>query len=166
MLGVPRWGVDRFLQIVACMNMAEEELRDPLVLLVSTWGAPSKVGFAISQSHGRGEGRTWALPRGKASGVLFIHSEHLGARPERPAETGNGGRALQPASTRRRRDEVAEAIGDVDVAVQMIDADLATLHAECLAEYAKALDGLGEGPRAAALLERAGCVHLLTSDAR
>ena len=37
MLGVPSWGVDRFLEIVGGMNVAEEELRDPLVLLVSTW---------------------------------------------------------------------------------------------------------------------------------
>lgn len=59
-----------------------------------------------------------------------------------------------------------DGIGDVDLAVQMIDAGLATLHAECLAEYAKALDGLAEAPRAAALAERAGCVHLLTPDAR
>ena len=38
----------------------------------------------------------------------------------------------------------------------MIDAELAILHAECLTEYAKELDVLGEAPRAAALAERAG----------
>jgi hypothetical protein len=59
-----------------------------------------------------------------------------------------------------------DGIGDVDLASQMINTDLATLHAECLAEYAQALDGLGEAPRAAALAERAGCVRLLTPDAR
>ena len=59
-----------------------------------------------------------------------------------------------------------DGIGDVDLAVQMIDADLAMLHAECLAEYAKELDVLGEAPRAAALAERAGCANLLTPDAR
>ena len=59
-----------------------------------------------------------------------------------------------------------DGIGDVDLAVQMIDADLAMLHAECLAEYAKELDVLGEAPRAAALAERAGCANLLIPDAR
>ena len=55
-----------------------------------------------------------------------------------------------------------DGISDVGLAVQMVDADLATLHAECLAEYAKDLDSLGEAARAAALAERAGCVHLVT----
>ena len=44
-----------------------------------------------------------------------------------------------------------DGIGDVELAVQLLDAELATLHAECLAEYAKDLDGLGERHRAAAL---------------
>jgi hypothetical protein len=57
-------------------------------------------------------------------------------------------------------------ISDVEHAVQLVDADLATLHAECLAEYAKDLDRLGEAPRAAALTERTGCVHLVTRDGR
>jgi hypothetical protein len=59
-----------------------------------------------------------------------------------------------------------DGISDVELAVQLLDADLATLHAECLSEYAKDLDGLGEAPRAAALAQRAGCVHLVTQDAR
>jgi hypothetical protein len=53
-------------------------------------------------------------------------------------------------------------IGDVDLAVQIVDADLATLHAECLAEYAKDLDGLGESARAAELSERAASMFLAT----
>jgi hypothetical protein len=59
-----------------------------------------------------------------------------------------------------------DGISDVELAIQLVDSDLVTLHAECLAEYAKDLDGLGEAPRAAALAERAGCVHLVTQDAR
>jgi hypothetical protein len=59
-----------------------------------------------------------------------------------------------------------DGISDVELAVQMVDADLASLHAECLAEYAKDLDGLGEAPRAAALAQRAGCVDLVAQDAR
>lgn len=59
-----------------------------------------------------------------------------------------------------------DGISDIELGVQMVDADLATLHAECFAEYAKDLDGLGEASRAAALAERARCVHLITQDAR
>jgi hypothetical protein len=59
-----------------------------------------------------------------------------------------------------------DGISDVELAIQLVDADLVTLHAACLAEYAKDLDRLGEAPRAAALAERAGRIHLVTQDAR
>jgi hypothetical protein len=58
-----------------------------------------------------------------------------------------------------------DGISDAELAVRLVEADLLTLHAECLAEYAKDLDGLGEAARASALAERAGCVHLVTQDA-
>lgn len=59
-----------------------------------------------------------------------------------------------------------DGISDVELAVQMLDAGLATLHAECLTEYAKELDGLGEASRAAALAERAGCTQVAVPDGR
>jgi predicted nucleotidyltransferase len=59
-----------------------------------------------------------------------------------------------------------DGIGDLELAAQLVDADLGTLHAECLAEYAKDLDGRGEASRAAVLAERAEFVHLVTEDAR
>jgi hypothetical protein len=55
-------------------------------------------------------------------------------------------------------------IDDADNAVQMLDAELAILHAECLTEYAKHLEGLGETTRAAALAERAGHVQVAVPD--
>jgi hypothetical protein len=58
-----------------------------------------------------------------------------------------------------------DGIGDADLAIQLLDAELATLHAECLAEYAEHLDGRGEAKRAAAMAERAGWVHLVSQDA-
>jgi hypothetical protein len=58
----------------------------------------------------------------------------------------------------------SEGIDDTDLAVQLLDAELATLHAECLTEYANDLDGLGDAPRAAALAERASCVQVAVSD--
>jgi hypothetical protein len=60
----------------------------------------------------------------------------------------------------------SDGITRADLARQMLDADLATIHAECFAEYAKELDGLGEARRAAALRERAACVHVAAPDAR
>jgi hypothetical protein len=72
------------------------------------------------------------------------------------------GTALALAALEWRND----GINDLELAAQMVDADLATLHAECLAEYAKDLDSRGEAARAAALAERAECVHLVTQDAR
>jgi hypothetical protein len=57
-----------------------------------------------------------------------------------------------------------DGISDLELAVQMVDGDLATLHAACLAEYAKDLDSRGEASRGAALAERAECVHFVTQD--
>jgi hypothetical protein len=59
----------------------------------------------------------------------------------------------------------SDGIGDADLAQQMLDADLAAIHAECFDEYANDLGGHGEPLRAAALAERAGCVHVATPDA-
>jgi hypothetical protein len=53
-----------------------------------------------------------------------------------------------------------EGIDDADAAVQMLDAELGILHAECLSEYAKHLEGLGETERAATLAERAGHIQV------
>ena len=59
-----------------------------------------------------------------------------------------------------------EGITDPDLASQMLDADLAIVHAECFTEYAKELDALGEIDRAAAMQERVAGVHVATTDAR
>jgi predicted nucleotidyltransferase len=59
-----------------------------------------------------------------------------------------------------------EGIADADLAMQMLDADLATLHAECFAAYAKELDCLGDVRRGAALAERAASVQLATLGTR
>jgi len=59
-----------------------------------------------------------------------------------------------------------EGITDPELANQMLDADLAIVHAECFTEYAKELDALGELDRAAAMQERVAGVHVATTDAR
>lgn len=53
-----------------------------------------------------------------------------------------------------------EGIGDVDLAARMLDAELGTLHVECIDEYAGELDRLGEPARAAALAARGAAVNV------
>jgi hypothetical protein len=93
---------------------------------------------------------------------------------------GTGGIGLNDGSARWYADEElpgaslalkaldwrSEGIDDEDIAVQMLDAELAMLHAECLSEYAKHLEGLGETKRAAALAGRAGHVQVAIPDGR
>lgn len=57
-----------------------------------------------------------------------------------------------------------DGIADVDLAVQMLDTELAILHVECLTEYAKELESLGDAERSAALAERAAYVHVAVPD--
>ena len=53
MLGMPGRRVDRFLQVHTGVDVAQEELRRPLVLLVAAGRAPGEIGFAVAQRHRR-----------------------------------------------------------------------------------------------------------------
>ena len=64
----------------------------------------------------------------------------------------------------RALDWRSEGIEDADHAVQMLDAELAILHAECLTQYSTHLQGLGETTRAAALAARAGHAQVAVPD--
>jgi hypothetical protein len=55
-------------------------------------------------------------------------------------------------------------IADKDNAATLLDAELAILHSECLTEYSRHLEELGETERAAALAERAGQVQVAVPD--
>ena len=57
-----------------------------------------------------------------------------------------------------------EGIGDVDLAAAMLDAELGSLHLECLEEYAGELDRRGEADRAATLAARAAAVQITVGD--
>jgi hypothetical protein len=57
-------------------------------------------------------------------------------------------------------------IPDTELAQQLLETDLATLHAECFEQYARQLDDLGEADRAGALAERAARVRVPSADAR
>jgi len=89
--------------------------------------------------------------------VRFIHTLRTGriglneSAARSYAEEGASGSVLALKALEWRND----GIDDVDHAVHMLDVDLPTLHAECLDEYAKELERLGETPRAAALADRA-----------
>ncbi|MFT3863774.1 MAG: hypothetical protein QM729_05830 [Solirubrobacterales bacterium] len=59
-----------------------------------------------------------------------------------------------------------EGIGDPDLAIGMLDAELGALHVECMDRYAGELDRLGETARAAALAARTAAVHVSVGDRR
>jgi predicted nucleotidyltransferase len=65
------------------------------------------------------------------------------------------GSALAQAAIDWRND----GLTDPDAAHQLLDAELVTLHAECLAEYTNDLDAMGDITRAEALAERAEYVR-------
>ena len=63
MFGMPRRRVDRLLQIHVGVHVAQEHLRDPLVLLIAARRAPGEIGLAVAQRHGRCQRRTRAFAR-------------------------------------------------------------------------------------------------------
>ena len=83
------WRIDRLLQIVPGVDVAQEELRDPLVLLVAAGRAPGQIRFAVAQRHGRRQRGARALARGKCGGVILLQPEHLGAAAEAESDLGN-----------------------------------------------------------------------------
>ncbi len=60
----------------------------------------------------------------------------------------------------------SDGIEDAELAIQMLDAELAALHTVCLTEYARELDDRGDAPRAAALAERLAFVDVAVPDGR
>ncbi len=59
----------------------------------------------------------------------------------------------------------SDGIDDAELTAQMLDADLAALHAVCLVSYAKHLEALGEATRAGALAARAAYVRVAVPEA-
>ena len=115
MLGVPGRRVDRLLQVHAGMDVAQEELRDPLVLLVAAGRAPGEVRLAVAQRHGRRERRARPLAGRERGRMALLEPEHLRARAEAEAELRDHRRGMQPAAGRRRRHHVAVAVDDVEM---------------------------------------------------
>src|SRR5262245_19576272 len=86
MFRMPGRGVDCFLQIHAGMDVAQEELRDPLVLLVAAGRTTSKMWLTVAQRERRRERGTRALTGGKRRRVALLQPEHLRARAKAEAE--------------------------------------------------------------------------------
>src|SRR4051794_17328729 len=98
MLGMPRRRVDGFLQVHAGMNVAQEELRGPLVLLIAAGRSPRQIWLAVAQCHGRTERSARTLARRQRRWMIFLQPEHLGAAAETEAKLRDHRRRLQPAA--------------------------------------------------------------------
>src|SRR5262249_35126404 len=97
------------------MDVAHEQLRGPLILLVAARRAPGEIGLAVAQrERGRKRGAR-PLAGSQRGGVAFLEPEHLRARAETEAEPGNDRRRLQPTARRRGRDHVAGLVDDIEM---------------------------------------------------
>src|SRR5277367_1779463 len=115
-LGMKSRALDRLLQIHAVINVMHEHQRRPLVLLIAAGSAESECRRTVLERHGRRQGAARALAGHQARWQSFFEPEHLHPRAEAKAELGNNRRALQPATRRRRRDDVGPAVDDIDMA--------------------------------------------------
>src|SRR6266516_5817748 len=97
------------------MNVPQEELRGPLILLIATGRTPRQIRLAVTQRHGRAERRARALARRQCCGVIFLEPEHLRAAAEAKTQFRDHRRGLQPAAGWRRRDHVAGLVDDVEM---------------------------------------------------
>src|SRR5262245_14758102 len=86
MLGVPSRRIDGLLQVHAAMDVAHEELRDPLVLLIATGRAPGEIRLTIAQRHRGRERGARTLPRRQRRRMPLLQPKLLRARAEAEAE--------------------------------------------------------------------------------
>ena len=108
--------VDGLLQAHPADDVAQQEQRLPLVLLVAAGRPAGEHRHAVAQHQRRRQRRARAGARLERGGQSLVEPEHLGPAAEAEAELRDGRRALQPAAARGRRDDVAPAVHDVDVA--------------------------------------------------
>ena len=115
MLGVPGRRVDRFLQIHAGMDVAQEELRRPLVLLVAAGRAPGEIGLAVAQRQRRRQRRARALARRKRRRMLSS-SQNICARvPRQKPSSGITGEDCSQPPDGVDGHHVAGRIDDVEM---------------------------------------------------
>src|SRR5882672_10766140 len=159
MLGMPSRRVDGFLQVQPGVDMPQEELRDPLVLLVAAGRAPGEIGLAVAERHGGRKRGARTLAWRQRGGMVFLQPEHLRAAAEAEAEFWDHRRRLQPAARRGRRDHVAGLIDDVEMhgvaahLAEAADRGLASAHGADRLAMALGAAQLDDG---AETLDRAG----------
>src|SRR5213083_2254626 len=78
--------VDRLLQIEPAVHVSEEDVKRPLLLLVTARRPPHEPRLALPQSEARREGRARPRPRPERGRQPVLEPEHLRPRAERPAE--------------------------------------------------------------------------------
>ena len=115
MLAVPGRRVDRLLQVHAAMDVAQEHLRDPLLLLVAARRAPAHVRLAVAMREGRRQRGTRPLARRQRAGLAFLEPADLAARAHAGSRARGRPASLQPAARRRRRNHVAVLVDDVEM---------------------------------------------------
>ena len=106
MLGVEVRRVDRLLQVQPPVDVVEEDVQSPLLLLVAAGRAVREPRLAVAQDEPRRQRRARPRARDERRREALLEPEHLRARPERPAECGDRRRALEPAASKawpRRR---------------------------------------------------------------
>ena len=114
-VGVELRRVDRLLQVQPSIDMAEEDVERPLLLLVAAGRSPGEPRLAVAEREARRQGRARPCTRAERRRQPFFEPEHLRAGSQRPAERRNDGGAVQPAAARRGGDHVAPAVDDVEV---------------------------------------------------
>src|SRR5262249_19974029 len=105
----------RLLQVHSGVDVAHEQLRGPLILLIAAGRAPGEIGFAVAQGERRRQRGARPLAWRERGRVAFLEPEHLRARAYTEAELGNDRRRLQPAARRGGRDHVAGLVDDVEM---------------------------------------------------
>ena len=114
-VGVEHRRVDRLLQAEPEVHEREEKDERPLVLPVAA-RSPERKRLTVAPGDRRRERRARALARLERARQPFLEPEHLAPGAEAEAETGNHGRAVQPAAARGRGDDVAVTVDHIDVA--------------------------------------------------
>ena len=115
-VGVVRRIVDGGLQVHPVDHVVQEEADRPLVLLVTTRCPERHVGLALAEHQAWRQRGTRPAPWRERAGESRGQREHLAPGSQTEPQARHDRRALQPAAARSRRDEVPEAIGDVEVA--------------------------------------------------
>ena len=83
--------VDRLLQVQPAIDVIEEGVQRPLLLLVAAGRAPRQIRLPVAKREPGAERRARPRTRPQRRRQPLLEPEHLRARAERPAERGDHG---------------------------------------------------------------------------